>query len=89
MFDSAHKENIKKTRETINPIVDTKRLCVSKYYIERSQRQQQKKHPEVELVVLLIQEILWNYYSLESREGTKTSFRMPHDIVWVYKFLLF
>ena len=29
MFDSTHEENIKKTRETITPIVDTKTLCVS------------------------------------------------------------
>ena len=57
MFDSTHKENIKKTREIITPIVDTKKLNVSKNFIERSQRQH-KKFPEVERVVLLIQEIL-------------------------------
>ena len=42
MFDSTHKENIKKTREIITPIVDTKKLCLSKYYTERSQGQNKK-----------------------------------------------
>ena len=42
VFDSTHKENIKKTRETITPIADTKKLCVSKYSIERSQRHHKK-----------------------------------------------
>ena len=46
----------------------------------RGHRDNTKNYPEVGLVVLLIQEILYNYYSIESREGTKTSFRMPHDI---------
>ena len=57
MSDSTHKENIKKTREIITPIVDTRKLNVSKNSIERSQRQH-KKFPEVGRVVLLIQEIL-------------------------------
>ena len=34
----SHKENIKKTRETITSTVDTKKLYVSKYSIRRSQR---------------------------------------------------
>ena len=38
-FDLTHKENIKKTREAITPNVDTVKLCVSKYSIERSQVQ--------------------------------------------------
>ena len=42
MFDLIHKENIKKTRETITPIVDTKKVCVSKHSIEISQRQHKK-----------------------------------------------
>ena len=36
VIDSTHKENIKKTREAITPIADAKKLCVSKYSIERS-----------------------------------------------------
>ena len=40
VFDSTCKENIKKTMETMTPIVGTKKLCVSKCFIERSQRQQ-------------------------------------------------
>ena len=55
VFDSTNRENIENTR--ITPIVDTKKLYVSKYFIERSQRQH-KNHPEVEKVILLIQEIL-------------------------------
>ena len=39
MFDSIHKENIKKARESINPIVDTKKLCVPKYSTEELQGQ--------------------------------------------------
>ena len=42
MFDLTHRQNIKKTRENATPIVDTKKLYVSKYYIERSQRQNKK-----------------------------------------------
>ena len=40
MFSSTHTENIKKfkkIRKTITPIVDSKKLFVSKYSIERSQ----------------------------------------------------
>ena len=39
--DSTH-ENIKKGRETITPIVDTKKLCMSKNSTEKSQRQHKK-----------------------------------------------
>ena len=42
MFDLTRKQNIKKTRENITPIVDTKKLYLSKYSIERSQRQNKK-----------------------------------------------
>ena len=42
MFASARKENINKNRETITPIVDIKKLCVSKYSIERLQGQHKK-----------------------------------------------
>ena len=34
--------SFKKTRETITPIVDTKKFCVSKFSIEMSQRQHKK-----------------------------------------------
>ena len=54
--DSTH-ENIKKGRETITPIVDTKKLSMSKNSTEKSQRQH-KNYPEVGKMVLLIQEIL-------------------------------
>ena len=37
MFDSTHKENFNKTRETITPILDTRKLCVWKYSIKKSQ----------------------------------------------------
>ena len=39
---ASHKENIKKIRETITPIVDTKKLCVSKSSIERTQGQHER-----------------------------------------------
>ena len=42
VFDSTHKLNIKKTMETNTPIADTKKLCVSKYSIERSKGQLKK-----------------------------------------------
>ena len=48
-------------------------------------RDSRKDHPEVGMVVLLIEEILLNYYGIESREGIKilkTSFRMPRDILF-------
>ena len=43
MFDSAHKDNIGKTRKFITSIADTVKLCESKYSIE-SLRGQQKSH---------------------------------------------
>ena len=48
-------------------------------------RDSTKDHSEVGMVVLLIEEILLNYYGIESREGIKTlktSFRMPRDILF-------
>ena len=39
VFDSTHKENITKTRETITPTVDIKKLRVSIYSIKKSQKQ--------------------------------------------------
>ena len=42
LFGSTHKEKINKTRETITPIANTTKLCVSKYSIERSQGQPKK-----------------------------------------------
>ena len=41
VFDLTHKEKIKETRKAITPIVDTVKLCGSKYDIERSQGQRQ------------------------------------------------
>ena len=57
MFDPTHKENIKKNRQTITPIVDTKKLCLSKNPL-RGHRDSTKNHLEVGRVVLLIQENL-------------------------------
>ena len=58
MLDSAHKENIKKAREAITPIVDTLNLCGHLNVPFRGHKDSTKNHPEVEKVVLLIQEIL-------------------------------
>ena len=35
MFDLTHKEIVEKTREAITPIIDTVKLCPSKYSIAR------------------------------------------------------
>ena len=47
----------------------------------------QKMIQNWEKVILIILEILWNYYGIESREGTETlrnMFRMPHDCLIFY-----
>ena len=36
-FDLTNKENIKKTKEVVTPSLDNVKLCLSKYYIDRSQ----------------------------------------------------
>ena len=36
MFNLGHYKNIKKIRKTINPIVETVKLCTSKYSTKRS-----------------------------------------------------
>ena len=68
MFDLTNKENIQKTRGTITPIVDIVKLRAAKYSNERPQGQ------KWENVILLIQEILYNYSSTEWR----IIFRTPH-----------
>ena len=54
MLDSTDKENIEKTRKTINPIVDTKKLCVCQNIPLTGYRGSTKNH----LKVLPIPEIL-------------------------------
>ena len=54
MFDSTHKENVKKTRQINTLIVDTKKLCLK---ILKGHRDRTKNYPEVEKVLLLIREI--------------------------------
>ena len=46
VFYLTHKKNIKKTREVITLILDTVKLCVSKYSTNRSQGQW-KNDPEL------------------------------------------
>ena len=60
MFDSTHKLNIEKTRKTINPTLDTKKVCVCvcQNISLRRNRDKTKNRPEVGKAVLLIQEIL-------------------------------
>ena len=58
IFDSTHKENIRKAREAITPIVDTLKLCWRQNISLRSHKDSTKNHPEIGKVVLLIQEIL-------------------------------
>ena len=54
VFDSTHKENIQKIRETITPIVDTKKMHVCENIPLTSNRDNTKNHPEV----LIIPEML-------------------------------
>ena len=82
MFDSTHKD-IKKTRET--PLLQILGNCMYQNIPLGDNRDSTKDHPEVGMVVLLIEETLLNYYGIESREGIKTlktSFRMPRDILF-------
>ena len=82
---------MKKTRQTITPIVDTNKLCVCQNIPLSHNRDSTENHPQVGKVVLTSQEIFRNYYSIESKEGTKTlktSFRMPHDILFQLRFFL-
>ena len=47
VFDSTHKENIKKAREAITPIVDTLKLCGRQNIPLRGHKDSSKSHPEV------------------------------------------
>ena len=47
VFDSTHKENIKKAREAITPIVDTLKLCGCQNIPLRNHKDGTKDHPEV------------------------------------------
>ena len=60
VFDSTHKESIKKTRGAIAPIVDTLKLCGRQNIPLRSHSDSTKNNPEVRKKVLtkLILEIL-------------------------------
>ena len=75
--------SIKKTREAITPVIDTMKLCDSKYSFERSQGQCKK----------------WcrigrkgrQCYGIESTEGTeilRTMFRMAPECLMFYCFSL-
>ena len=89
MLDSTHEENIMKTRKTITPIVNTKKLCVCQNIPLSDHRDSTKNHLEVGKVILPIQKILQNYNSIESRNLTKTlktSFKTLHDILFQLRF---
>ena len=58
VFGSTHKENIKKARKAITPIVDTLKLCGRQNIPLRGLRTALKITQKLEKVVLLIQEIL-------------------------------
>ena len=47
MFDSTHKESIKKAKEAITPIVDTQKLCGRQNIPLRDHRDSTKNHQEV------------------------------------------
>ena len=84
-----HKENSKKIREVITPILNTAELCAWKYSTERSQ-EHRKKDLEVGLeVILLTLEILQNYYNIElwvGLETLRTIFRISHECLRTYCF---
>ena len=58
MLDSAHKEDILKTRKTINSTVDTNILCVCQNIPLRGHWDSTKNYPEVGKMVLPTHEIL-------------------------------
>ena len=60
VFDSTHKESIKKTRGAITPIVDTLKLSGCQNIPLRSHRDSTKNNPEVRKKGLIL-EILWSY----------------------------
>ena len=97
MFDSTYKLPL---LPNITLIVKT--LCVCVYVCVcvclcqnipfRDSRHSTKNHLDVGKMVFLIYEILQNYYNIGSRERTKTlrtTFRMPHDILFQFRFFLF
>ena len=69
VFDSTLNENIKKTRETITPIVDTKKLSVKIFHGKATETA--KNYSELGKVVLLIKDIFRNYYRLSQGRGQK------------------
>ena len=89
VFDSTNRENIENTR--ITPIVDTKKLYVSKYFIERSQRQHKKSSRSRKsdltnsgnLIELLQHRVEGGTKTL------KTRFRVPHDTLFQFRFFFF
>ena len=68
---------MKKTREAVTSSLDTVKLWKKLFRI--------RKKTKIEILIIL--EILWNYYGVKSREGIetlKTMFRMPHDCLIFY-----
>ena len=63
MLDSTHEENIMKTRKTITPIVNTKKLCVCQNIPLSDHRDSTKNHPEVGKVVWVESEVESNFIS--------------------------
>ena len=61
VFDSTHKESIKKAREGITPIVDSLKLWALKVFHWEVIGTAQKNHLAKGNVFLLIQDILWKY----------------------------
>ena len=75
--------SIKKTREAITPVIDTMKLCDSKYSFERSQGQCKKW--------CRIGRKRRKYYDIESKdkiETLRTMFRMAPEYLMFYCFSL-
>ena len=65
---------------------------IGEYIPLSNHRKSTKNHLEIGKAVLPIQEILQNYYSMESgerRKTLKTSFRLSHDILFHLRIFFF
>ena len=76
-----------RVQEKITPILHANKLCVCQNIALSDHRDSIKNYPEVAKLVLPIQEILQNYYSMESREGTK-NFKTSSDCLIIQCFNL-
>ena len=90
VFHLTHKKILRKPEKLLLPL-QIPRNCVRQNIPLRVLTNSAKNDPEMEKVILLIWEVLQNYYTLESREKIetlKTIFRMPLGSPMFYCFSL-